>query len=81
MKTQHFDIATGLSTKKHVNSRSPASGRDQSSAPAPHPTVQVYFSKKYHPSFSKTGFFLTCNVITIYLEKQGSATKLIKYKI
>ena len=39
MKSQHSDIATGLSTKKHINSRSPASGRDQSSAPAPHPIV------------------------------------------
>ena len=39
MKKQHSDITTGLKTKNYIDSRSSASGRDQSSAPTPQPTV------------------------------------------
>ena len=47
LKSQHLDIATGFSTKKYIDSRSPATGRDQSSAPAPHPTVSAQVVKQY----------------------------------
>ena len=59
LKSQHSDIATGLSTKKYVDSRSPARGRDQSSAPAPHPTVRdSYITCKQSTNATRPACFI-----------------------